>query len=200
MTRQDFLFIGENLALDFVNTQRMRDGQVVDLIADYAALMHWLAQAHILTPAQAKRALKKWGKSAEGQQAHARSHTLRAALRAMAEHIVAGKPVPQTSLVAVNEVLRHGSAYIQVERKHGTFEKRAHADHAAAMQLLALIAVAAADLLCHGDFSLIKKCNNPRCILYFYDTTKNHARRWCSMAGCGNRMKAATHYRRLHPA
>ena len=68
------------------------------------------------------------------------------------------------------------------------------------MQFLVLIAVAAADLLCHGDLSLVKKCDNPRCILYFYDTTKNHARRWCSMAGCGNRMKAAAHYRRLHPA
>ena len=199
MTRQDFLFIGENLALDFVNTQRMRDGQVIDLIEDYAALMIWLTQAHVLSPAQAKTALKKWGRSTDGQQAHTRSRTLRAALRAMAEHVVAGKPVPQTSLAAINEVLRHGSAYVQVERKHHTFEKRAHADHAAAMQLLVPIAEAAADLLCHGDLSLVKKCDNPRCILYFYDTTKNHARRWCSMAGCGNRMKAAAHYRRLHP-
>ena len=199
MTRQDFLFIGENLALDFVNTQRMREGQVVDLIEDYPALMNWLAQAQVLSPAQAKAALKKWGKSADGQQAHARARTLRTALRAMAEHLAAGKPVPQTSLVAINEVLRHGSAYIQIERKHGTFAKYAHADHAAAMQLLVPIAEAAADLLCHGDLSLVKKCNNPRCILYFYDTTKNHARRWCSMAGCGNRMKAAAHYRRLHP-
>lgn len=196
MTKQDFLFVGENLALDFVNTQRMRDGQVVDLIEDYAALMNWLAQAHVLSPAQAKTVLKKWGKSADGQQAHARAHTLRTALRAMAEHLAAGKPVPQTSLAVINEVLRHGSAYVQVERKRGTFEKRAHADHATAMQFLVLIAVAAADLLCHGDLSLVKKCDNPRCILYFYDTTKNHARRWCSMAACGNRMKAAAHYRR----
>jgi predicted RNA-binding Zn ribbon-like protein len=68
------------------------------------------------------------------------------------------------------------------------------------MQLIVPIAEAAADLLCHGDLSLVKKCGNPRCILFFYDTTKNHARRWCSMAGCGNRMKAAAHYRRLHSA
>lgn len=198
MTQQDFLFIGENLALDFVNTQRMRNGHVIDLLEDYAALMNWLAQARVLSPAQAKTALKKWGKSADGQHAHVRAHTLQAALRTMAEHIAAGKPVPQASLVTINEVLRHGSAYIQVERKRGVFKKRAHADHATAMQLLAPIAEAAADLLCHGDLSLVKKCNNPRCILYFYDTTKNHARRWCSMAGCGNRMKAAAHYRRLH--
>jgi predicted RNA-binding Zn ribbon-like protein len=32
--------------------------------------------------------------------------------------------------------------------------------------------------------------------LYFYDTTKNHTRRWCSMTGCGNRAKAAAFYER----
>lgn len=29
------------------------------------------------------------------------------------------------------------------------------------------------------------------CILFFYDTTKNYSRRWCSMSACGNRMKVA---------
>jgi predicted RNA-binding Zn ribbon-like protein len=32
--------------------------------------------------------------------------------------------------------------------------------------------------------------------LQFYDASKNHSRRWCSMNACGNRMKAALHYRR----
>jgi predicted RNA-binding Zn ribbon-like protein len=34
-------------------------------------------------------------------------------------------------------------------------------------------------------------------VLFFYDTTKNHARHWCSMTICGNRSKVAAHYRRL---
>jgi predicted RNA-binding Zn ribbon-like protein len=29
-------------------------------------------------------------------------------------------------------------------------------------------------------------CKNQACILYFYDTTKNHRRNWCSMGICGN--------------
>ncbi|HNJ42487.1 MAG TPA: CGNR zinc finger domain-containing protein [Acidobacteriota bacterium] len=33
-------------------------------------------------------------------------------------------------------------------------------------------------------------------MIYFYDTTKNHTWRWCSMSLCGNRAKAAAHYRR----
>jgi len=63
-------------------------------------------------------------------------------------------------------------------------------------QLLAAIAASAAQLLGGDDLSLVKACQNPQCVLFFYDTTKNHARRWCSMAACGNRAKVAAHYQR----
>lgn len=42
----------------------------------------------------------------------------------------------------------------------------------------------------------IRACGNPECILHFYDVSKNGTRRWCSMAGCGNRAKAQRHYAR----
>lgn len=197
-SKQAFVFIAESPALDLVNTQYIRDGDVVDSLVDFAALVSWLTQAGALDAAQAKAALKKWGQNADGRRAHTQACSLRGALRVMAEHIVAGKPVPQSSLDALNEVLSYNVGYTQLVRVRGGFEKCLHRKHDEAMQLLAPIAEAAVDLLCHGDLSLVKKCNNPRCILYFYDTTKNHARRWCSMAGCGNRMKAAAHYRRLH--
>jgi predicted RNA-binding Zn ribbon-like protein len=51
-------------------------------------------------------------------------------------------------------------------------------------------------LLRMADLTLIKKCKNPACVLYFYDTTKNHARNWCSMQLCGNREKVAAYFRR----
>jgi predicted RNA-binding Zn ribbon-like protein len=34
-------------------------------------------------------------------------------------------------------------------------------------------------------------------VLWFYDTTRNGTRRWCSMAICGNRAKAHRHYDRV---
>lgn len=40
----------------------------------------------------------------------------------------------------------------------------------------------------------IKQCAHSQCVLFFYDTSKNGARRWHSMATCGNRAKAARHY------
>lgn len=60
-----------------------------------------------------------------------------------------------------------------------------------AEQFLAPIAEAAAMLLVEGDFGLIRTCEHPECVLWFYDRTKGHKRRWCSMALCGNRHKVA---------
>ncbi|WDU64921.1 CGNR zinc finger domain-containing protein [Pseudomonas poae] len=58
-------------------------------------------------------------------------------------------------------------------------------------QFLSTIAEAAAGLLVDGDFNLIRTCEHPECVLWFYDRTKAHKRRWCSMALCGNRHKVA---------
>ena len=59
-----------------------------------------------------------------------------------------------------------------------------------------LLARAAANFLASADPARIRRCGGTNCILFFYDTTKSATRRWCSMAGCGNRMKAAAHYHR----
>ncbi|MCB5190880.1 CGNR zinc finger domain-containing protein [Methylobacillus arboreus] len=56
---------------------------------------------------------------------------------------------------------------------------------------LTFLGEAAAELLAEGDFGLIKQCEHPECILWFYDRTKSHRRRWCSMALCGNRHKVS---------
>jgi len=66
-----------------------------------------------------------------------------------------------------------------------------------AKALRAPIAESAAWLLEHGDRALIRRCENPRCIRFFYDTTKNRRRRWCSMDACGSRAKAAAYYERV---
>jgi predicted RNA-binding Zn ribbon-like protein len=59
--------------------------------------------------------------------------------------------------------------------------------------LLFPIADVIVDLICREDFSMVKSCEGPTCSLVFLDKTKRHARRWCSMAWCGNRAKQAAH-------
>lgn len=52
-------------------------------------------------------------------------------------------------------------------------------------RLLALLTLAELD----GSWGNFKECGSPTCRAVFYDRSKNHTGRWCSMRTCGNRMK-----------
>jgi CGNR zinc finger/Putative stress-induced transcription regulator len=52
-------------------------------------------------------------------------------------------------------------------------------------RLLGLMFLAELD----GTWRHFKECSNPTCRSVFYDRSKNHSGRWCSMASCGNRAK-----------
>ncbi|HEV2915139.1 MAG TPA: ABATE domain-containing protein [Pyrinomonadaceae bacterium] len=191
-----FIFIGNNRCLDFINTELMKGGQLTDLFEDFADLIHWSRDAGVLSAPQAKRLVEMWGGKREGERTIGAAREFRTALKKMVERIVAGKPVTQSVVAKINDFLQHRHGYDELVRTQGGFEKRFHPDFAQPRQLLAPIAEAASDLLCYAEPSLIRKCESESCVLYFYDTTRNHARRWCSMSMCGNRMKVAAHYQR----
>ena len=192
--RVPFLFIANQSCLDFINTDLVMNGQLTDLLSSFQDLAAWLVQAGLLTGKDEERI--------EGEGSRDEVETLKEAkafrrtMRVMAERLAARKPVPQAALDLINELLRHRVGYAQVTRRSGMFERRYEAGFEDANQVLGLLAEAASDLLCACDLSLVKKCQNPGCVLFFYDTTKNHARHWCSMNLCGNRSKVAAHYRR----
>ena len=190
-----FLFVGNHPCLDFINTALLLDGEPRDLLATPSDVVAWAVEAKLLTQAEADRLEQPSGK--EGQAGMLEEvRTFRALLRDMVERIAAEKPLPQTAVNAINEGLRTRVRYPQVTSRKGTFERRYQMQSRSAPQVLGLLAESAADLLTACDLSLIKKCQNPACVLFFYDTTKNHARHWCSMSLCGNRHKVAAHYRR----
>ena len=191
-----FLFVANQLCLDFINTKFVLNGQQVDLLSTFSDLVAWLLEVHLLTGEEAKKIERQWGRQAQGTQTLEQARAFRATLREMVERIAAGRPVPQAAIEAINEMLRYRIGYPQLIRRSGTFERGYQAESQDANQLLGLLAEAATNLLCTCDLSLIKKCQNPACVLFFYDTTKNHARHWCSMTICGNRSKVAAHYRR----
>jgi predicted RNA-binding Zn ribbon-like protein len=58
----------------------------------------------------------------------------------------------------------------------------------------------AADALVVGELGRVRRCADARCPRVFHDGTKNGRRRWCDMATCGNRAKAARHRVRMRQA
>ncbi|BBX32892.1 hypothetical protein MMAG44476_08246 [Mycolicibacterium mageritense DSM 44476 = CIP 104973] len=60
----------------------------------------------------------------------------------------------------------------------------------------AVRAVLAWDALRISSPGRLRACANPDCRLFLIDRSKPNTARWCSMAICGNRMKARRHYQR----
>jgi predicted RNA-binding Zn ribbon-like protein len=191
--------IANHVCLDFINTQIIQGGQLVELVENFGDLVWWLAAARLLETAQAEALIERWGCTSEGQAAVEQALALRSLLRQMVEELVAGKPAPLAAVEAINRRLRYRVRYSQLIQTQDKFTMRSYLEFDEAIQTLGPLAEAGCDLLSQADLSLIKKCENPACILYFYDTSKNRARRWCSMRMCGNRMKVAAYYRRRRP-
>jgi predicted RNA-binding Zn ribbon-like protein len=193
-----FIFIGNLLCLDLLNTEPVREGERVDLLGDFGNLVRWLHQAGALSTAVARAAERRWKGSGEGNAAYRQALTLRAALRIGIERMAAGRTPGEGMVTAVNRVLASRPAFPQVMRTANGFATRVHSAFDSALHLLIPVAESAAWLLEHGHRELIHHCEGPDCVLLFYDTTKNKSRRWCSMEGCGSRAKAAAYYRRTH--
>ena len=65
---------------------------------------------------------------------------------------------------------------------------------------LAVRAVLAWDALGKHSPGRLRPCANDECRLFLIDRSRANAARWCSMAICGNRMKARRHYQRSRQA
>ncbi|MBS6435579.1 MULTISPECIES: CGNR zinc finger domain-containing protein [Pantoea] len=180
------LQIGDHLALDFLNTVAQVDGEPHDFFQRDEDVARWLEAAGCL--------------SGTGQ-AKARAGTLLTAarqLRAVILQAVERKKREEAwQPEELNRFLRSASSHLELAlNRDGQPEYRRVYAAATPEQQLGPVAEQAADLLVNGDFSLVRECEHPDCTLWFYDRTKAHRRRWCSMALCGNRAKAAR-FRRM---
>jgi predicted RNA-binding Zn ribbon-like protein len=191
-----FLFVGNHPCLDFINTEIMQGGRRVDLLGNDQDLLAWIEEAG-LTDRTRPESVTGRGELPVSEQTFQQAKTFRTVLRETVKRIVTRNPVSSSSVEAINEMLAHRTGSFELVRTRQGFTRQFHTDSSRDTWILGILAEAAADLLSNADLSLVKKCKNSACILYFYDTTKNHTRNWCSMGLCGNRMKVAAHYRRM---
>ncbi len=190
-----FLFLGNALCLDFINTDIIAKGRRVSLINDFADLRDWLVTADVISEAGFSNVESAW--SGEEKEATLRAAlSFRAQLRRMAEQITQGADVSKDILDCINHRLTESRGHAGLVKTEQGYVKTFYFAWQTSLSLLAPVAASAADLLAGGDLSYLRKCENPACILYFYDVSKNHKRRWCSMSMCGNRSKVAAHYKR----
>jgi len=199
------IFVGDAPGLDFLNSIATPVDTPVDWIADGKGLLDWLEQAQ-LVPADVLRNIRAQALPGELDAAADQARRLREWFRAFVQKHK-GRPLGRKDLDELdplNRLLDRDEAFTRIvarrEKQHVPFELQYMRRWRSPDALLLPIGEAIARFVCAQDFSNVKACEGPTCTLFFADHTRGRARRWCSMAICGNRAKQAAHRHRLKRA
>jgi predicted RNA-binding Zn ribbon-like protein len=200
------IFLADARSLDFLNTVAAPWGSDIEWLGNGRDLLAWLDQAGLI-PADVATTMRVDTPRAELDAVAAQARDLREWFRGFVlAH--AGRPVESnalTELGQLNRLLERDDAYGAIVASEAHAQTIDGVPHHHGLHwnwrrrwrtpdtLLLPIAQAMADLVCDADFTQVRNCEGPTCTMLFLDTTKGHARRWCSMAVCGNRAKQATH-------
>jgi len=101
--------------------------------------------------------------------------------------------LPDWALFALNRVLAANPWSSRMVDEGDRVALQAFPARETPLALLGPVALAAAALVASVPANRLRRCASRRCGAWFVDTSKGGRRRWCSMARCGNREKAATH-------
>jgi predicted RNA-binding Zn ribbon-like protein len=200
--RSPAIFIADSLGLDFLNSIATPVDTRVDWLDSGDGLVTWLAQAK-LVPADALGELKARAKPGELDNIADRARVLREWFRGFVRKHM-GRPLTPKALhelEPLNRLLERDEAFSQISRhrhKGGDrLELQVMRRWRSPESLLLPIGEALAKFVCEEDFANVKACEGHSCTLVFADHTRRRARRWCSMAICGNRAKQAAYRNRL---
>lgn len=183
----NYAFIGNNIAIDFVNTQMIMRGELVDLLEEKTSILDWGREANYLV---------------EDQISEDDFFTVKNLRSALHELLIAKIERNSVSEQAINCVNHHLSLYsphefLYIDMSNDEFHITANSDANCLSALMATLAHEGAKLLASKQAVHVKRCSNPNCVLLFLDTSRTRKRRWCSMEICGNRAKVAKHYHKL---
>ena len=200
--RPPAIFIADSLGLDFLNSIATPVDTPVDWLDSGDGLVRWLAQAK-LVPVDALDELRARALPGELDKIAAQARALREWFRRFVRKHM-GRPLPPEALkelAPLNKLLGRDETFIQIsrhrERDGDRFELRVVRRWRSPDSLLLPIGEALAKFVCEENFARVKACKGHSCTLVFADHTRSRARRWCSMAICGNRAKQAAHRNRL---
>jgi predicted RNA-binding Zn ribbon-like protein len=195
------IFVGDALGLDFLNSIATPIDTAIDWIEDGEGYLSWLEQTH-LVPGDVLRDMRARALPVELDKVADQARSLREWFRGFVRQHK-GRPLTPAALAELeplNRLLGRDESFSRIASQQtvqGPFELQTVRRWRSPDALLFPVAEALARLVCLEDFSNVKACEGPACTLLFADHTRGHARRWCSMAICGNRAKQAAHRNRL---
>jgi len=189
--RDGFLFLGNQLALDFLNTRPVQNGEPTELLPDFSALLRWFQAAALLSARDVANLQKEWGKSARAQRTVEAFRELREKLRKEILAWEGGGAVHHSTVDDLNRLMADHPMRAKLKTSGSASSMEPWFEPRQPEDLLAPLAYSAATLFANVDRNRVRKCD--QCVLHFYDTSKKGTRRWCSMQLCGNRLKVAAY-------
>lgn len=199
------IFIGGARALDFLNSIATPVDVVVEWIGNGADFLTWMQQAGLLTPADI-RTIEHSLSARQLDIVASEARALREWFRRFVRKNM-GRPLKRLTpdhLAPLNQCLGSDAVFWQIESSETVqdpggqepasppvvrLQTKRHWREPAS--LLCPLAEEMAKFICTVDFTCIKACKGGSCTLLFLDQSHRHGRKWCSMAICGNRAKAA---------
>ncbi len=192
-----FSFIGGHLALDLTNTVDWHAAESrVDRLQRYSDFLAWARQAAIVSAAEARELAEAAG--AHPKRARAALSTVRRTREAIYQVFAAtaASHAPDArSLTAMSAGVREAASHGRL--RWASQARWAWEDPHDMLRPLWAVIWTASELLTSAEVGRVRQCqSDDGCGWLFVDRSKNGARRWCSMAVCGNRAKARRHYER----
>jgi len=184
------------LCLDFANLP-FASGDRAEGAIFWDEFVDFLAVKRIISP-EKTASIRAMAKSdpcaAQNLLDHAErlGHALRLCFRA----ILRSQDLHREWVEPVNRILRVTEGHDELQWDGTAWRLGFIAREEGLEWLLAAIARSGAELISEGASQNLKQCANPDCQILFYDDSRTHRRRWCSMALCGNRSKVAAFARR----
>lgn len=189
--KNGFLFLGNQLSLDFVNTRPVQNGKPLELLLDFSALLRWFQAAGLLSSQEAGRLQRQWRGRASARKTTEAMRQLREKLR---DDILAWEhsgAIRRSTVDALNRLMTDHPIRTRLTANGSTHSTELWFELHKPEDLFAPLAHSAATLFAAVDRKRVRKC--AQCVLHFHDSSKKGTRRWCSMQLCGNRLKVAAY-------
>jgi predicted RNA-binding Zn ribbon-like protein len=179
--------------LAFVNTSHVARGRVVDDLATPEQAVLWFSGRSLIHADARDRLLAAYAEDPSlGVADLALVRRVRDSLRGLFEAAAIHRPPTAADLRTVNRALRTQYVYVLVPAADGISLGHRHVGDPVD-GALARIAEGVARELSQGTPERLRICESAECREVFVDRSRTGRRRWCDMATCGNRAKAARH-------
>ena len=177
----------------FLNTVELESGSLVDHFATFEDAARWLKEHEVVH--ESISSLRRSGAT----DALGRVRTVRDALREVAHAVAEDRPADPKALAEVNRAIQARERVELVPEPDRVSIGHSHVGDPLD-DALARLADPIVDEIRNGRADRLRICDNDTCRWIFYDESRAGRRRWCDMASCGNRAKAARHRARLKAA